>query len=465
MQTTTLMKHALRNLLRSRRRTLSTLCAIVVGAIGILLFAGYNQSIKYSLQTTFVRDKGHLQIQQRDYLLHGTSNPALYSIHNYQQIVDILIRDPVLKKMIAVTTPVLSMTGLAGHYAVGTSRPVLIYGTEAVGQAQLDKWDEYQIGADLIDRKPLTGTQPEAALIGRGLARLLLLCDFVKDQPCAPPPPRESSANALPDDLLELSQSARDIRPPATGSNIELLAASAAGAPNIVRVNVLGTQPQQARELDDTVVSLHLRQAQQLLFGQEMPGVTAILLQLHSTNEMEAARTRLQKLFANKLSGEPLAVYDFTQLQPLYNQVLAMFGKIFSFLLALILCIALFTVGNTMNMAVMERTVEIGTLRAVGLKRGDIQRLFLSEGALLGAIGAASGVLIALALAWLINRSGMTWQPPGVTTPLPIRIIIWGEWRMLASVTGTLLLVTVLSSWWPARRASRVSIVEALRHI
>ena len=456
MQTTTLMKHA---------RTLSTLCAIIVGAIGILLFAGYNQSIEYSLQTTFVRDKGHLQIQQRDYLLHGTSNPALYSIHNYQQIVDILIRDPVLKKMIAVTTPVLSLTGLAGHYAVGTSRPVLIYGTEAVGQAQLDKWDEYQIGADLIVRKPLTGTQPEAALIGRGLARLLLLCDFVKDQPCAPPPSRENNASALPDDLLALSQSARDTRPPATGSHIELLAASAAGAPNIIRVNVLGTQPQQARELDDTVVSLHLRQAQQLLFGQETPGVTAILLQLHSTKEMEAARARLRQIFANKLSGEPLAVYDFTQLQPLYNQVLAMFGKIFSFLLALILCIALFTVGNTMNMAVMERTVEIGTLRAVGLKRGDIQRLFLSEGALLGAIGAVSGVLIALALAWLINRSGMTWQPPGVTSPLPIRISIWGEWRMLASVTGTLLLVTVLSSWWPARRASRVSIVEALRHI
>lgn len=221
MQTTTLMKHALRNLLRSRRRTLSTLCAIIVGAIGILLFAGYNQSIEYSLQTTFVRDKGHLQIQQRDYLLHGTSNPALYSIHNYQQIVDILIRDPVLKKMIAVTTPVLSLTGLAGHYAVGTSRPVLIYGTEAVGQAQLDKWDEYQIGADLIVRKPLTGTQPEAALIGSGLARLLLLCDFVKDQPCAPPPSRENNASALPDDLLALSQSARDTRPPATGSHIE----------------------------------------------------------------------------------------------------------------------------------------------------------------------------------------------------------------------------------------------------
>ncbi|WP_342321905.1 FtsX-like permease family protein [Kosakonia sp. BYX6] len=465
MQMTNTLKHALRNLLRSRRRTLSTLCAIVVGAVGILLFAGYKQSINYNLQTTFVRESGHLQIQHRDYLLHGTSNPARYSIYDYQRVVDIIARDPLLKPMIAVATPVLTLTGLAGHYAVGTSRPVLIYGSEAMGQAQLNHWDEYQIGPDLVARKPLTGTPPEAALIGSGLARLLLLCDFVKDQPCGAPVADENNAAALPDDLLQLSQRAHDARSTADGTHIELLAASGSGAPNIVRVNVKGTQIQPARELDDSFVSIHLRQAQQLLFGLEPPGVTAILLQLRSTAQMAAARARLQQIFAQELAGEPLTVYDFAELQPLYQQVLAMFDKIFTFLLALILGIALFTVSNTMSMAVMERTVEIGTLRAVGLKRGDIQRLFLSEGALLGAIGSLLGVMTALMLAYLINRAGLSWLPPGVTTPLPIRISIWGEWRILASVTSALLLVTVISSWWPARRAANVSIVDALRYI
>jgi hypothetical protein len=57
----------------------------------------------------------------------------------------------------------------------------------------------------------------------------------------------------------------------------------------------------------------------------------------------------------------------------------------------------LFTVGNTMSTAVIERTVEIGTLRAMGLRRGGIRRLFVCEGLLLGLVGAALGVLIAAA--------------------------------------------------------------------
>lgn len=465
MQTIKTLKHALRNLLRNRRRTLSTLCAIVVGAVGILLFGGYNRSIEYSLQTTFIRDSGHLQIQHRDYLLQGTGNPAEYSIRHYRKVMDRIAHDPVLQPMITVSTPVLMLTGIAGHYAVGTSRPALIYGSEASGQRQLNKWDEYHLGNTLGVRKTLDSHVPDAALIGGGLARLLQLCDFVKNQPCGAPAEKKPSAGALPADILQLSQTVRESRPPAKDDTIELLAASTGGAPNIVRVQVAGVQPQPARELDDSMVRIHLRQAQQLLFGQSAPGVTAIILQLHSTAQLEAARARLQQLFAGELADETLTVYDFTELQPLYHQILEMFGKIFNFLLALILCIALFTVGNTMGMAVLERTVEIGTLRAVGLKRRDIQRLFLYEGALLGVIGPLLGVTAALALAWVINRSGLSWQPPGVIEPIPIRISVWGEWSMIASVVGVLLLATAVSSWWPARRAANVYIVQALRHI
>lgn len=457
-------KLALRNLLRNRRRTFSTLCAIIVGAIGILLFGGYNRSIEYSLQTTFVRDTGHLQIQHKDYLLYGTANPAEYSIKHYQKIMALIDKDPELREMVVVSTPVLILNGIAGNYAAGTSRPVLIYGSEAAGQEALNQWDEYHLGKGIRDNT-LSAKEPNAALIGTGVARMLQLCGFIADQPCGSSAPlAESGSTELPDDLQLLAQQTHEQREPAAKDQIELLAASVGGAPNIIRVKVETVQPQAARELDDSYVGIHLAQAQQLVFGREQPGVTAINLQLRNTEQLEVARARLQQLFQTSLADEPLAVYDFSQLQPLYSQILDMFGKIFHFLLVLILCIALFTISNTMSMAVMERTAEIGTLRAVGLKRQDIQRLFLNEGVLLGIIGCIAGIIISLFLAYIINRSGLTWHPPGVISPIPIRIRIWGEWTMLLSVLVILMLAAVCSSWWPARRAANVHIVQALRH-
>lgn len=232
-----------------------------------------------------------------------------------------------------------------------------------------------------------------------------------------------------------------------------------------MRMKVTGIQPQAARELDDNYVNVHLNQAQQLLYGNGDHGVTAIVLQLNHSDQMDEARERLQQLPALTSADVPLAILDFMQLQPLYNQILAMFGKLFNFLLVIILCITLFTIGNTMSMAVLERTTEIGTLRAVGLKQRDIRNLFLNEGILLGVIGSVAGVASALLVAAVINISGLTWQPPGVIAPIPVRIKIWGEFVMIASVVGTLMVAAVVSSWWPSRRAANVSIVEALRYI
>ena len=460
MQTT---KLALRNLLRNRRRTCSTLCAIIIGAVSILLFGGYNHSIEYSLRTTFIRDIGHLQIQHKDYFLQGIANPQEYSIRHYQVIIDAISKDPVLSPMINVSAPVLLMNGIAGNYSAGTSRPVLIYGTDAVSQQKLSQWDEYRLGKDIRARNALDKSVSDAGLTGNGLSRLLKL-DEPENSDITGTHRTDTTADALPDDLAELVQDTRGQRKTGAGKYIELLAASANGAPNIVRINVTGHQPQAARELDDSYVNIHLKQAQQLLFGQGEPGVTAIVLQLNHYDQMDEARTRLQQLLTEISADEPLAVLDFMQLQPLYNQILAMFGKLFNFLLVIILCITLFTVGNTMSMAVLERTVEIGTLRAIGLKQRDIQSMFLNEGILLGIIGSVTGVISALIIAYIINLSGLTWQPPGVIAPIPIRIKVWGEPLMVASVIGTLMVAAVFSSWWPSRRAAVVSIVQALRY-
>ena len=150
---------------------------------------------------------------------------------------------------------------------------------------------------------------------------------------------------------------------------------------------------------------------------------------------------------------------------PFFTQVVAMFGTIFIFMAVLIGSIVLFTVGNTMTMAVVERTTEIGTLRAIGLRRGGIRRLFVAEGLLLGLIGALAGVVAALGLAWLVNHSGLTWTPPGQANPIPLTVRVWGEAALILGTATGLVAVAGISAWWPARRAARKNIVEALRHV
>jgi putative ABC transport system permease protein len=118
-----------------------------------------------------------------------------------------------------------------------------------------------------------------------------------------------------------------------------------------------------------------------------------------------------------------------------------------------------------MGMAVVERTVEIGTLRAMGLHRAGLRRIFVLEGLALGLIGALAGLLLALALAQGLELLGLTWLPPGYVDPMPLSIKIWGQWTLIACTLAGLTLIATVSAWWPARRAAHFEIVDALRHV
>ena len=106
------------------------------------------------------------------------------------------------------------------------------------------------------------------------------------------------------------------------------------------------------------------------------------------------ARQRLAELLRLDFPNEPLAIFDYETLNPFYGQTLAMFAAIFGFISVLMGAIVLFTVSNTMSMAVVERTAEIGTLRAIGIRRGGIRAMFVSEGLLLGCFGAVLGIAL-----------------------------------------------------------------------
>ncbi|MGZ5113059.1 MAG: ABC transporter permease [Usitatibacter sp.] len=456
---------ALRNLLRNRRRSLTTLIAMVIGAVTILLFGGYSRNITYGLQTGYVRYSGHLQIQRKDYFLYGTGNPAAYGIEGYRHVIDVIANDPVLKPMLKVVTPTLTLGGIAGNFTAGVSRTVIGTGVVVEDQNRMRLWNDYGYPLD-VKPSALTGTADDAAVIGSGVARVLQLCGALDVPNCKQAVKAEARGPRAPDDIAALarSEAARPVNA-ASDRRIELLAANVHGAPNVASLNVVKAVNQGMKEFDDIYVGLHLAQAQRLVYGGEAPKATAVVLQLAHTSQIPAAKARLEELLATTLDSEPLEIQEFGALNPSYGQIIGMFAAIFGFMSVLIGSIVLFTVGNTMSMAVVERTTEIGTLRAMGLRRSGIRRLFVREGLLLGLIGAAVGTLAALGCAWLVNHSGLTWMAPGQVDPVKLRVRVWGETALIFGTAAGVVAVAVISAWWPARRAARMNIVDALRHV
>jgi putative ABC transport system permease protein len=89
----------------------------------------------------------------------------------------------------------------------------------------------------------------------------------------------------------------------------------------------------------------------------------------------------------------------------------------------------------------------------------------MSEGLLLGVIGTVFGIILALGLAWLVNRSHLTWTPPGKIDPVPLTIRVLDDVPMIVATFLVLVAVAVISAWLPAARAARMNIVDALRHV
>ena len=114
-------------------------------------------------------------------------------------------------------------------------------------------------------------------------------------------------------------------------------------------------------------------------------------------------------------------------------------------------------------MGVVERTREIGTLRAMGMSQGGVIRGFLMEGFILGLAGAAGGVLMGIVLGQIINAAEIVYQPPMVPYFTKVEVfVLRSPIGMLVGFTGCLV-VAVLASIPAARRAAKMVIADALR--
>jgi len=468
----TLFKIAFRNILRNGRRSLMTASAIAVGAIALILFGEYNDFAFLGLQTQAVISVGHLSVFQKGYFDFGSGNPAGYSIAKYRTVIRLIEDDPELKPMLNVVTPTVSLFGIAGNFSIDASKTFFGTGFVPSDRDRMRHWDEYHLRAPDYVFPPLGVTDADInhGIVGIGMARVLGLCGPLKIANC-PPAPKEAmtidrKAPAPSVNLAELA--ARDIpastntRKEADEPRLDLLSATATGAPNVVTFYVNQAQSQGVKELDDAFVGMHVALAQELLYGRGEHKAVSIVVQLHRSEDVERAHSRLVALFAeHKL---PLEVRDFTELSTQYVQIRNFLSVMFGFLAVIMGVIVVFTIVNTMSMSVMERTNEIGTARAMGVRRSGIRRQFVIEGLLLGLIGATAGVILGTLLSIWFNHAGIMYTPPGQARAVPIRLLT-GDYALLAKVWISLVVIATIGSLVPANRAARMKVVDALRHV
>lgn len=241
------------------------------------------------------------------------------------------------------------------------------------------------------------------------------------------------------DDVLIGSQLAKDLGVQ-VGSKLRL----DTGQQNSALVNIAGIFELGVRELDARYVYLDLKQAQSLL---GLPGgVTVIDLTIEDIFEADNIAAQIGRLTSLKAES-----WIKTNAQ-LMNAITAQSLSTNMIIVFVAISVA-FGIASVMSVSVVQRTREIGILRATGATQAQILRIFLFQGAIFGLLGSVLGSVVSYGLVWVFNNFG-----PGLFyIPISIELVLLA--LLLATVTG------VLAAAVPSRRAAALDPVEAIRHV
>lgn len=404
-----LWKMAWRNLSRNRRRSIITILAIAFGVASVTLFGGYVASAFSGLSRQAIHGEklGHLTIAKSGYFEFGEVDQEdyVFSPEELAQVSRIVGADPA----VTLVSPRLSVRGLASNGEIST-----IFIGDAVSRDDLAA-----IRADYGQRSgELDPANPYGVALAENLARAL------------------------------------DLTP---GDPGVVFGATLSGQANAVDFDVTDIYNTGNSATNDKFVLMSIELARELL---DVEGAERVTVMLDDGGLTDARRDAFET--ALNAAGMEVEVRTWRDLSSFYKQVRTLFTLIFSFIFAIVVIVALMSVVNTMSMIVLERTREIGTLRALGMGRERVMRLFSFEGLLLAAVGVALGLAILFAVGGAVNAADLSYVPPNSSNRVPLRVEF--PPLVIAATAVAVILASVAASTLPARKAARTEIAASLAH-
>ena len=402
---------AFRNLFRNKRRSLATMIAIICGYTAISLFGGYIADTYNSLRVQAVSGErlGHLTVFKEGMLDEGKLKPLkyLFTPEEAGLIWDVVGSYPGVK----LITPGLPVSGI---FHTDTASTIFI-GDGVVPEdlsilrGELDEDYGGKISTDNEIGIAVASEMSRLLQVAEGDLPILITSTF------------NGQANAMDSEIV-----------------------------NVFDTGNAGT--------NDKMVLVPFEYAQKLMDTDGFHRFVVLLDNIENTDiAQQDLTTHLQE------AGLAVEIKTWRDLSSFYNQVSSLFNMIFTFIFCIVFIVIVMSIINTMSMTVIERTREIGTLRALGLKRRGIVWLFTLEGALLSVVGVAIGAAFSWLIAYGIQAAHITYTPPNSSSPVPLLIAL-DVGQMFAIFLFATLLAAIAAAW-PALGSARKEIHLALTHV
>ena len=405
---------ALRNLARNRRRTALSLLVVATGTVALVLTAGFIAFSFRGLGEALVRGGlGHLEVAAAD-ATGGTrvDRPVSEALAGWQALRQRLEALPEVTAA-GANVHLMGMVSMGG-----TSASFVGVGVEPEREEAMGFTTRLRAGAPLPAAAPPEGE--DQVLLARGLAETL---------------------GAAPGDV------------------VTLLALTPDGLLNALDLRVAGILTTGVQDLDTRYLKVHVATAQRLL---QTTAVSDLLLVLADGVGLRQGERAVGALVAGH--QPPLAVLDWQVRAPFYGQVRNLYLGIFWFLGTVILVLVVLSTSNTLMMTVLERTRELGTLRAIGTSRTQVAAIVLGEALWLGLLGGLLGSLLGAVAMAAINAAELKMPPPpGAVDPIDLQLATVPA--AYAGAVALMLVVLAVAAAVPIARAVRLRVAEALSSV
>ena len=225
--------------------------------------------------------------------------------------------------------------------------------------------------------------------------------------------------------------------------------------PAMKRFQVAGLFESGMYEYDGSLAYIHLRDAQKILHMED--SITGIEVRV---NDIYYARKIADKIVA--AIGFPYWAKDWMQMNYNLFSALKLEKTVMFIILALIVLVAAFNIASTLIMMVMGKTRDIAILKAMGAMNGSIRKIFIFKGMIIGFVGTTLGVCLGFIICKLLEKYKFIELPGDVyyISTLPVRL----ETLDVFIIAAAAIVICFVATLYPARQASKLDPVEAIRY-